>query len=369
MKTLNLYVGRQLLVSFLVTLLVLTFVMLSASVVQATKLLSQGLDLGLFFRFVVMNLPKVLGMTIPFALLASTILVFSRLSADHEVTAMRAGGVSLWQIILPGVLLSLTISGVCYYLQNELIPRGTYQTRMIRYASEVVNPRYILEPGRFIQAFDGVVIYIDDIEDGEKPGTYLLSEVHIYEVNGEEMVRDITAAKGVITHFPADQQFMLDLYQASIVNYKDGNPQKTNYLPAEKMTLPLSYAEQVRRRGISARDNALTMDNLLGRIQWHNSVNIDVMPLYMELHNRLVMSLAPLSFFLLAVPFGIRTSRTETSVGLVLSLVLGMVFYIFPLLADQMKSHPNLHPDILMWIPSVVYQIGGLWALRRISKR
>ncbi len=83
------------------------------------------------------------------------------------------------------------------------------------------------------------------------------------------------------------------------------------------------------------------------------------------------MSLAfsPIGFLLLGIPFGIRTKRSETSVGLVFSLLLALVFYVFLALAESLEDQSHYHPEVLVWLPNIFYQLGGLAALHYIMKR
>ena len=81
------------------------------------------------------------------------------------------------------------------------------------------------------------------------------------------------------------------------------------------------------------------------------------------------MSLSPIGFLLMGIPFGIRTRRSETVAGVVVSLVLSLVFYVFVALAESLDKQASLHPEIIIWIPIVLYQVGGLFALHKIASR
>jgi len=65
-------------------------------------------------------LPWALAFAIPWAILVAVILVFGRLSADSEITAMRACGVSIIQVISPIIVIVFIMTAVCLYLQLDL---------------------------------------------------------------------------------------------------------------------------------------------------------------------------------------------------------------------------------------------------------
>ena len=95
MKTLERYVFTSFLTSFLLAFLVLTFVLTIGLLFQIVGFILDGLSPALIGRFVLVSFPETLQWTVPLALLVSSILVFSRLSADSEIAAMRACGVNL----------------------------------------------------------------------------------------------------------------------------------------------------------------------------------------------------------------------------------------------------------------------------------
>ncbi len=368
MKTLNRYVGKQLLVSFLVTLMVLTFVMLSAGIVAGVNLLSKGLEFSLFIKFVAFGMPKALGLAIPMSLLAATILVFSRMSADNEITAMRAGGVSIWQIINPCLFLSLIVCALCLWLQLEIIPASNQAVRDIKKSSDVINPRLLLEPGRPIELFDGFIVYIDEIVPVNNT-TDKLTDVHIYDLNDQgKVVKDIVAPRGVLVHDKKEKQFILTLEDANTTIRHGAKLENVDRLKGST-TFPLRYGEQMSAQRMYRKNRALGSIGLFAKIQLAQENGIDPTSLYVELNKRMALALCPFAFLLMGIPFGIKTSRSETSVGLVISVGLAVVFYIFIIIAENLSKYPGLHPDFLIWIPNIVYQIGGIFAINKISRR
>jgi len=76
------------------------------------------------------------------------------------------------------------------------------------------------------------------------------------------------------------------------------------------------------------------------------------------------MALAPFSFLLIGLPFGIRSRRSELSVGILLCVLLALGFYAFLLFGDALKDQPRFHPALIIWLPNFLYQFAGLAAIR-----
>jgi lipopolysaccharide export system permease protein len=122
MKILNLYVARGFLATFFMALGILTFGMMGARLVKIFEFVTQGVPLNEVLIFIVSSLPIVLSFTIPWAVLVSIMLVFGRLSADTEITAMRACGISIMQIVSPVMIIALILTCICFYVQTVVGP-------------------------------------------------------------------------------------------------------------------------------------------------------------------------------------------------------------------------------------------------------
>jgi lipopolysaccharide export system permease protein len=75
------------------------------------------------------------------------------------------------------------------------------------------------------------------------------------------------------------------------------------------------------------------------------------MQLTVEFHRRIAMALSCFIFVLLGVPLGTQTHRRESTVGIAISLLLVLVFYLFIIVAKSLSKHPDLHPYLICWAP------------------
>jgi lipopolysaccharide export system permease protein len=90
------------------------------------------------------------------------------------------------------------------------------------------------------------------------------------------------------------------------------------------------------------------------------------MALAVELNQRIVLSMSCLAFLLLGFPFGVRSQRSSSSIGILISLVIVFIFYMFVVLVDSLAGNPAVRPDLIMWIPIVGSLILGSYLIRRL---
>ncbi len=209
MKILAKYITRQAVITLLLTICVCTFVLLLARILKqlSDMLVNQKVGLEVVGYFVLLMTPNVLSLSLPMAMLATAILIFGRMSADNEVTTMRASGMSLGQVVAPVILLGAVASVCCLYINADLAPwcRFEFKTLFVRLGSE--RPMALIEEGAYIKDFPGYVIYA-----GRKKGN-IIEDVMIYSLDeSNNVVSSMRAQKGIVSSKPEERKLLLDLY-------------------------------------------------------------------------------------------------------------------------------------------------------------
>ena len=161
MKIIERYVFGSFLSSFLLAFLVLSFVLTISLLVNIVDLIMDGVPMSLVGEFSMVSLPETLQWSMPIALLVSSILVFSRLSADSEIAAMRACGINLLSVVRWPVLFGVlcVVLGLVIWKKQKIDLIHDYQHRNVR---EEDKPAYCRQMGISI-IFIGVAIGLDGV--------------------------------------------------------------------------------------------------------------------------------------------------------------------------------------------------------------
>ena len=365
MKTINFYILRAFLVTFGMAIGLLTFFMMGANVAKdLNKFVTQGLPLSSVFEFAICLMPIALTFTIPWAVLVAVMLVFGRLSADSEITAMRACGVSILQIVSPIMIISFMMMVLCLYLQVQVGPPLLGTARQVATKTAIDHPSAMFEPGVRVKYKDNI-IYIDD-----KEGENIIKDIQIFTVgdsgaNKDKVIKDVTASRGELLVDKKLKTLTIALYDCNIVD-KQSNPPVRAF--AKSFNTVIDYGNEMDSLEIGKRDKYMTLKELFGRIRIEKKYNRDTCDLEVELNQRIAFALAPIAFMLLGLPLAIRTSRRETSVGLFLSVVLAGAFFLSIILCESLTAYPKLYPQYLLWIPNLAYQLGGAYMIYKIAK-
>ncbi len=361
MFILNWYVTRGFLLAFGMAIGILTFGMTGANLVKVLDLLAQGISFLTFLKFTLYILPIVLTFTIPWAVMVGVMLVFGRLSADSEITAMRACGVSILQIVSPILLITVVLTALCLYLQVQVGPPLLGKSRQLMTVAAIDQPLALFEPGRPIH-YENTIISIDD-----KVGENGLSGIQIYTLADPEHVgQDISAASGTLTVDEEKQLLVVKLQDCMVID-KKSQPEIRNF--HEELEFSFNYGKQLNSIALGEKPKYMTLKDLMARIRLTKLLNQDTTKLEVELNQRIAFALSPIAFLLLGLPLAIRTSRRETSVGLFLSVILAGVFFLSIILCESLTKFPAIYPQYLLWLPNIIFQILGATLTYRISQR
>ncbi|MDD3153354.1 MAG: LptF/LptG family permease [Victivallaceae bacterium] len=364
MRTLNWYVTRGFLGAFFMALLILTFGMTGANMIKVLDYISRGIPVSNFFLFMLYIMPTMFVFTVPWAVMVGVMLVFGRLSADSEVTAMRACGISIIQVAAPIMYITVALTVFCFFLQGEFGPPLLGKARSLMANAALNQPLALFEAGRPFR-YGGTIISIDD-----KEGKDTLKNVQLYTLDGEGGIgQDITAEYGKLSVDHEEQTLKVTLFNCMVID-KKSKPETRAF--NRQLEFKFNYGKQMFQV-LSKREKYMTTAELLAQIRYAQLLSkrnlVYETELEVELNRRFAFSLSPVAFLLLGLPMAIRTSRRETSVGLFLSVILAGIFFFSIILCNSLTTFPRIYPQYLLWLPNIVFQALGAVLTYRISKR
>jgi lipopolysaccharide export system permease protein len=384
-KTLHLYLTRQILGSLVMTVSVFTFVLLVGNLLKdiLNLLMSGQVSIGAVATAVGLLVPFAWVFALPMGMLTATLLVFGRFSADQELTAVRASGISLIWLISPILWLSLVLCGISALVNLEVGPRCRVAFTKMRFTFGAQLSAALLPEGRFVTDRPDFIYYIGKNHQGQLDDVMILSfdtqtnlERTILAPRGK-MVVDSVNKRIELTLFDAkiiEANGVISLSQEVIVPPMDLEPPKkaSDRPKIDDMTFMQLWEELrnlERRIRLPVSLKNLTPEQLQARKkQWAEQRKDLSTPITFQIHRQVAFSFACFGFTLLGIPLGIRVQRRETNVGIAMALVLVAVYYSFILVGQALRSRPEFLPDLIVWIPNFLFQAVGAVLLWRANK-
>lgn len=217
MKKLYRYIVRSFLGTFLFTFFIVLFVLLMQWLwLYVDDLVGKGLELKilaeLFFYMSITFIP----MALPLALLLASLMCFGNFGEHYELVAMKASGISMWKVMRPLVIFSVMLSGLAFFISNNLIPVATLKGHTLLFDVQRKKLAFNIKEGIYYKDIENYVIYVDKKgEDGSS-----IYGVKIYEHSDRlGNMKIISADSGMMSLSPNQRNIIFTLYNG--YNYTD----------------------------------------------------------------------------------------------------------------------------------------------------
>lgn len=364
MRILRDYILKEFFHSFILSLIVFTFVLLVGNIIKLADLvINKGVDVFSVLRLFFYLIPWLLSFTLPVAALTAVILTFGRFSSDGELTAMKASGISLARISTPIIMLGIIFSFLAFFLNDQVSPNASFASRRVIKEIGIRSPSAALEEGTFIRGFENYVIFIYEIT-GNK-----FKNIRIYQPQEGKPTRTIIAERGEISSDPAKNLMELKLYNGTSEEPSPTDPDSFYKLNFKTYYMSLDLSKVFKKERIDKKAREMTIRELNAEIGKYIKQKIDTTPLYVEIYKKVNMSIASLVLVLLGIPLGIKAHRSEKSIGFGISLILFAVYWGAFLGGVALALQGAVPPFVGVTLPNAVFFVLGIAMFVNTSRR
>jgi lipopolysaccharide export system permease protein len=244
------YILKEHVGPFLFAISVITLVFLLNLVFRELgRILSRGLAFGLVLEFFFLNMAWIIALAVPMAVLVATLMAFGRLSGDSEITAMKAGGVGIPQLILPVFLVSILLGFFLIWFNNEVLPEFNHRARLLTSDIARKRPTLSIEPGVINRDLDNYNILVQQMD--EKPDTSHVSGVFIEDNKDQNKSKIIFADRGKIWLNESKGVLVITLYDGEMHEFDLKEMEEYIKLDFPKHVLTISVPNLVLERSDS----------------------------------------------------------------------------------------------------------------------
>lgn len=368
MKILDRYVGLGVFTTTLFGVIVLSMVLVVGNIFKELLdlIINHDVPVETLLAFMAFVLPFSFTFTIPWGFLTAILLYFGRMSADNELIALRANGVSVPRISTPVFVLAVLLTLLCFWINIEVSPRAEQEMTRTIFRIATSDPIRLFAADEVLDKFPDRRVYV-----GGKEGD-LLKNVIVFEIDESDYpIKMVHAKSGVLTPDPENTRLLLKLFNARFEQRDQNEPREVTKvrqgIQVSEGVFPISLKEFYREYLSGRRLSSYTLSELIEFM--NQGADGKMIEAQVELNKRFSVSLACAAFALIAIPLGITAHRKETSVGFAISLAVAFSYFFFIIMADTFRNNPAAHPTLLIWIPNILFISLGSYLFWRLSKR
>ena len=336
------------------------------------------LNFWVFLKVLGLFIPFVASFALPLGVLTGTLIALGRLSSQREITAMKSAGLSLYQIAAPVFLIAFVGMVAAVLVNLHYAPQSRVEGKALMADALTDNPVGFIEERRFIHEFPGFVIYM-----GGREGS-VMKDFWIWELDEQKRVKlFLRAAEGILDYNEAEKALILTLKDGTAEQRDSENPEAFGddmpdslFFGELPIALPLDqlFGEGDRKRKLRTKEMtfAQLMDQRKGELDKEaatgESMTEDRLKVQVHIQKNFALAFSVFSLAVFGVPLAIQVGRKETYANLGIALVVAMTYYFLIIMVSWLEDIPALRPDLLIWLPNLIFQGIGFWMIYRASR-
>ena len=368
MKLIDRFVSRELIVNVLFAIAVLSLVLVVGNIFRKLLplLVNHDVPVEYLLAFIAYVFPFSLIFTIPWGLLTAILLVFGRLSADNELIAFRANGISVPRVAISLAVISAICCAICLWLTVYISPAMQQKLRSTIFDLATRDPMALFGSDQVIDQFPGRKIYV-----GKKEGNKL-ENITVFELDNKSMPMRVTFARtGMLEAELENKRILMHLYNARYQQRDERDPTDLRKIKdgisMTEGTLPISLEELYEKEKKRPSRSAMSIEQLIDQL--NSGSTREQSESRTEINKRFSFPFACVAFAIIGVPLGVTAHRRETSIGFAMGLIVAVAYFLFVIIADTLRGNPNVHPEFLIWVPNVLFIILGALLFRRLARQ
>jgi lipopolysaccharide export system permease protein len=359
------YIFRGLIPPFLVNLLFLTMIFLMTKVVKITKLIvNYNVSPGTIGLILVYSIPHFLVFVLPMSVMLAILLTLMRMSGDNEITALKSGGVSLYRLLPPAILLAVAGCLATLFMTVYGMPQGKLAIKQLTYQMLAANTDLGFKARTFNNQFQGVTLYVNEMNLQDKK----LKGVFIEDRRNPRAVSTIVAPEGLLLKDSEGQAARLRLYNG-MINQVEREKRSANaiYFTTYDINL-VNMAQKTKMWRYSSKDeDEMTLTELKEHILKVRETPEKYYEALIELHQKFSVPAACLALGLLAIPLGVELKSNRRSAGLGMGMFIFILYYVLMTAGRVFGQMGLYHPAVGLWAPNILVGIGGTIMLIRTA--
>lgn len=352
------YMGRTYLVHLAFLLCAFMALIYLFDTVELVRRAGKRPDVPLFLvlQMGVLKLPDALKVLLPFAVLFSAMFTFWQMNKRYELVVMRAGGFSVWQFLMPVMVVAVLAGGLYTTAFNPLgaLFLAKFEQFEREYLTRQKNQIALFREGLWLrQAAEvdtqHVILHARKVN---QPDWALHKVTALYFDSNDNLVMRVDAATARLE----PGQWVFD----EVYVHKQGQ------------TIPVAKAQSTLKTTLTVRDieesfssaQSMSFWRLPDHIQTLQDTGFDASRLKVHFHDLLAQPLMFAAMVLLAASVSLRPPRLQGALMLIIiGIFIGFVVFFLSSYLQALGASHQLPPVLAAWSPALILFLLGVSAM------
>ncbi len=361
MKILPRYIAREMVMPLLFGVAAFTSLFISSDLLNLANLVVEtGAPLQAALKVFILKMPQVIVWTLPMSVLLATLLSLSKLSANSEIVAMKAGGMGFLRMVRPVLIVAVLVSLLAFLTQEEVVPAANTRAEKVMVEELYGSSLPTVTNHVVVKKQDGAnllwLLYAREFDSG----TQTLTDVTIVTMEANRP-RQATYATRVV--WDDNTWFM----ENGVTHVLGDDTAYTMTFNSGRQ--PISLDQTPAQLAAGQKDpEQMSLAELRSHIAVLRAQGALVRDLEVKMHLKYSIPFAALIFALVGAPLGVQPHRSATSIGFGLSIILIFVYYTLMTLGSALGQGGYLPPWLAAWGQNIVLGSAGCLLIVRQAR-
>ncbi|MGE3062883.1 MAG: LptF/LptG family permease [bacterium] len=358
MKILDRMIIKEFIPNFISSLVILVFVLILNRIFELINMIvAKHVEVMIVVKLFLYNLPFIVFLTIPMAVLVASIITFGRLSSDFEITAMRSAGINVVRNVFFLFGFSALLFGVAFFFADVVVPQSNHNVRNILSQIVKMRPAVSIEEKVMKWSYDNKTrFYFEEIYEDNT-----FSNCRVFQENAA-----ISCNKGKIIAGENEHEVFIKMNDGMMLENESGGEFRTTDF--KELILKLKMSETIEEKSRNERgDREMNIAMLIANIKaieasyegknardQQERKKRSVYRNLTEIHKKFSISFGVFAFVLLGSIIGISLKKSSLALGFTISTVLFVIYYMMLVLGEQMADKGAANPAVSIWFPNYI---------------
>lgn len=344
MNILDRYLLREYLKAFVVGLLFFIALIIIVRLLDYDlKKFEDDISYATAVKIVLYQAPRRIMEMVPIAGFVAVFFTLGRMVRRNEFTAMKAGGISVYRLLAPILVVTLIICGLFAVFYNRVASPAFHEAHLLQNKVKPRRGRNIVFKGKDNSIFYSQRIVLDDKR---------INQLTIYEYDPENRLERITFAKTATwtpTQWELADGFIRRFEQGIEVDYQTFD---THVIER--------HEDPARFIGSEKDPRAMTIKELREQIAYKREAGQISRKEQVKLHHKTAYPFAAVVVVMLGAPIAIRFGKAGFFAGLVIAFFLSFIYWALSFATlEGLSENGKLHPFLACWGANILYGIVG----------
>jgi len=360
MKILDKYLIKQFLQTLLFGLLAFTLLFVVIDMMEKLDdFLDQNMPTYMIIQYYVVFTPEIIRLMIPVAILLSSLFTAGKMSNLNEMTAMKAGGISLYRFMAPFICTALLISLLSIYFGGYIVPYANKQRIFI-------EKNYMKKDNGY---YGSNIFFQDNSTRIVSINYYDLSgnvanQVSIQEFNPSDKTKLISRTDALRMKYDGAQN-RWELSDGTSRKFTDTSESVEKFSKLELSELSFKPADVIQKQ---RKLDEMTSAELLGFAGEQLRTGNDPTQTMIEYHSRIAFAFSSVIVVLFGLPIAAGRRKGGLAIQFGINLLITFLYLVFMKISQAFGKNGVMNPILTAWFANFIFLIAAIYNIKRVQK-